>query len=184
MAATESKMIPLGSNLPKFRLLDVTTGKDVSSDEFYNGRPTLVMFLCNHCPYVKHIIEKLVETTNRYISEVNIVAINSNDYTRYPEDSPEKMVEYAQNYGYRFPYLIDETQEVAKTFGATCTPDFFLYDKESKLIYRGQFDDSRPGNDIPVTGADLQRALEYSISGKSIDFPQKPSVGCSIKWKS
>ncbi len=184
MAATESKMVPLGSNLPTFRLLDVITGNEFSSEKLYNGKPTLIIFLCNHCPYVKHIIEKLVEITNKYLDKINIVAINPNDYSRYPEDSPEKMVEYAQKYGYHFPYLLDETQEVAKAFGATCTPDFFLYDKDMKLVYRGQFDDSRPGNDIPVTGTDLKLAIEYLIANKSIDFPQKPSLGCSIKWRS
>lgn len=184
MAATASKMVPLGTQAPNFNLKDVISGQYLSLDNFRNGKPLLVMFICNHCPYVMNIIEKLVEVTNEFISKVNIVAINPNDYSAYPEDSPEKMIEYAKRFGYQFPYLIDESQEVAKAFGAVCTPDFFLYNKELKLIYRGQFDDSRPGNNIPVTGSDLRSALEYAVNGKEIDFEQKPSIGCSIKWKS
>lgn len=182
MAAT-SRMIPLGTSAPYFNLKDVVSGKFLSLDDFRNGKPLLLMFICNHCPYVMHIIEKLVEVTNDFIDKVNIVAINPNDYTAYPEDSPEKMIEYANKFGYKFPYLIDETQEVARNIGAECTPEFFLYDSEFKLIYRGQFDDSRPGNNIPVTGSDLRRALEYAVNNKYIDFEQKPSIGCSIKWK-
>lgn len=184
MAATESKMIPLGTKAPYFKLQDVISGRWVSIDEFKNGKPLLVMFICNHCPYVMHIIEKLVAVTNEFISKGgNVVAINPNDYEAYPEDSPQKMIEYAKKYGYSFPYLIDETQEVARKYDAACTPDFFLFDGDLNLIYRGQFDDSRPGNNIPVTGNDLRRALDYALSNKPIDFPQKPSIGCSIKWK-
>ncbi|MCX7908079.1 MAG: thioredoxin family protein [Ignavibacteria bacterium] len=184
MAATESKMIPLGTEAPNFKLKDVVSGKVYSLDDFRNGKPLLVMFICNHCPYVMHIIEKLVEITRMYIQKgVNVVAINPNDYDKYPEDSPEKMVEYANRFNYPFPYLLDETQETAKEFGATCTPDFFLFDKHLKLIYRGQFDDSRPGNNLPVNGEDLSKALEFALLDKEIDFLQKPSVGCSIKWK-
>ncbi|MGB9770838.1 MAG: thioredoxin family protein [Candidatus Kapaibacteriota bacterium] len=184
MAATESKMIPLGTVAPYFHLKDVISGKWFSLDDFKNGRPLLVMFICNHCPYVKHIIEKLVEVTKEFIQKgVNIVGINPNDYDAYPEDSPEKMKEYATKNGYPFPYLIDETQEVARSYNAACTPDFFLFDSGLKLIYHGQFDDSRPGNSIPVTGSDLKRALECAVSNQPIDFLQKPSIGCSIKWK-
>jgi len=184
MAAVESKMIPLGTLAPYFKLKDVISGRFLTLDDFRNGKPLLVMFICNHCPYVMHIIHKLVEVTNEYIEKgVNIVAINPNDYSAYPEDSPEKMVEYAKKFGYKFPYLIDETQDVTKEFGAACTPDFFLYDSNFKLIYRGQFDDSRPGNNLPVTGSDLRKALTFALEGKVIDFIQKPSIGCSIKWK-
>ncbi|ROL57071.1 thioredoxin family protein [Bacteroidetes/Chlorobi group bacterium Naka2016] len=184
MAATESKMIPLGTEVPYFKLQDAVTGYWVSTDDLRDGKPLLVMFICNHCPYVMHIIEKLVEISREFIEKgVNIVAINPNDYSAYPEDSPEKMIEYSKKYDYPFPYLIDDTQEVARKFDAACTPDFFLFDSNMQLIYRGQFDDSRPGNNIEVTGADLRKALEYAINNKTIDFPQKPSIGCSIKWK-
>jgi hypothetical protein len=132
-----------------------------------------------------HIIHKLVEVSSEYIKKgVNIVAINPNDYIAYPEDSPEKMVEYARKFNYPFPYLIDETQEVARSYDAACTPDFFLFDKDLKLVYRGQFDDSRPGNNIPPTGKDLTYAMDCLLNNKAIDIPQKPSLGCSIKWKS
>ncbi|MCX7879606.1 MAG: thioredoxin family protein [Ignavibacteria bacterium] len=184
MAATPSKMVPLGTPAPDFRLLDVLSGKFYSLDDFKNGKPLLVMFICNHCPYVMHIIEKLVELTKKYITKgVNVVAINSNDYEAYPEDSPIKMKEYAQRFGYPFPYLIDETQEVAEKFEAVCTPDFFLYDSNLLLVYRGQFDDSRPGNNLPPSGNDLALALDLVLENKPIDFEQKPSIGCNIKWK-
>ncbi|MGQ9818367.1 MAG: thioredoxin family protein [Candidatus Kapaibacteriales bacterium] len=183
MCAMPSKMVPLGSSLPHFRLTDVVSGS-ILSDKDFQGKPLLVMFICNHCPYVMHIIEKLVEVSKEYISKgFSFIAINSNDIVSYPEDSPEKMIEYAEKFGYPFPYLFDETQEVALRFNAACTPDFFLYDSNGHLVYRGQFDDSRPGNNIPVTGYDLKRALDCIISGEKIDFEQKPSIGCSIKWK-
>ncbi len=183
MPAVESNMVPLGTRIPEFQLKDVISDKFLSLNDFINGKPILIMFICNHCPYVMHIIEKLVEITNAFIQKVNIIAINPNDYTAYPEDNPIKMKEYAKKFGYGFPYLIDETQEITKKFNASCTPDFFLYDADLKLIYRGQFDDSRPSNNIPITGGDLKKALEYSVAGKLIDFEQKPSIGCSIKWK-
>lgn len=183
MPAVGSNMVPLGTRIPEFQLKDVISDTVLSLNDFINGKPILVMFICNHCPYVMHIIEKLVEITNAFIQKVNIIAINPNDYTAYPEDNPNKMKEYAKRFGYGFPYLIDETQEITKKFNASCTPDFFLYDADLKLIYRGQFDDSRPNNNIPVTGEDLKKALEYSVAGKPIDFEQKPSIGCSIKWK-
>lgn len=182
--AAPSKMVPLGTTAPNFSLIDVISNKTVSLDDFRNGKPLLVMFICNHCPYVMHIIEKLVELTNEFIQRnVNIVAINPNDPLAYPEDSPGKMKEYAKRFGYQFPYLFDDTQEVAKAFDAACTPDFFLYDANFKLVYRGQFDSSRPGNDIPVTGNDLKRAVDHLLRGEAIYFEQKPSIGCSIKWK-
>ncbi len=182
--AAFSKMVPLGSKAPSFSLIDVISNRTVSLDDFHNGKPLLVMFICNHCPYVMHIIQKLVELTNEFIEHnVNVVAINPNDPLTYPEDSPEKMTEYAKSFGYQFPYLFDETQEVAKAYDAACTPDFFLYDADLKLVYRGQFDSSRPGNNVPVTGEDLRRAVDCLLKGKPIDFEQKPSIGCSIKWK-
>ncbi len=183
MAAT-SKMIPLGTPAANFALIDAVSGKTYSLDDFKDGKPLLVMFICNHCPYVMHIITKLVEITNEFIEKgINVVAINPNDPVNYPEDSPEKMKEYAARFGYRFPYLFDENQEAAKAFDAVCTPEFFLFDRDLKLVYRGQFDDSRPKNDIPVTGDDLRKALQYTLEGKQIDFEQKPAIGCSIKWK-
>lgn len=183
MAATPSKMVPLGTHLPQFELTDVVSGRTFSDRDFQN-KPLLVMFICNHCPYVMHIIVKLVEVSKEYINKgISIVAINPNDIESYPEDSPEKMKEYAHKFGYPFPYLFDESQEVARRFEATCTPDFFLYDFNANLVYRGQFDYSRPGNNIPVTGSDLKRALDCVISGEKISFEQKPSLGCSIKWK-
>jgi thiol-disulfide isomerase/thioredoxin len=185
MAATPSKMIPLGTEAPYFNLYDPIAQKYYSLDNFKEGKQLLVMFICNHCPYVMHIIHKLVEVSSEYIKKgVNIVAINPNDYIAYPEDSPEKMVEYALKFNYPFPYLIDETQEVARSYDAACTPDFFLFDKDLKLVYRGQFDDSRPGNNIPPTGKDLTYAMDCLLNNKAIDIPQKPSLGCSIKWKS
>jgi peroxiredoxin len=183
--AAISKMVSLGTKAPNFSLIDVISDRTVSLDDFRNGNPLLVMFICNHCPYVMHIIQKLVELTNEFIQRnVNVVAINPNDPLAYPEDSPEKMKEYAKNFAYPFPYLFDETQEVAKAYDAACTPDFFLYDSDLKLVYRGQFDSSRPGNNVPVTGEDLKRAVDCLLEGKAIDFEQKPSIGCSIKWKS
>lgn len=177
-------MVPLGSKAPNFSLIDVISNRAVSLDDFRNGKPLLVMFICNHCPYVMHIIQKLVELTNEFIQrDVNVVAINPNDPLAYPEDSPEKMKEYAKTFSYQFPYLFDETQEVARAYDAACTPDFFLYDADLKLVYRGQFDSSRPGNNVPVTGDDLKRAVDCLLKGKPMDFEQKPSIGCSIKWK-
>lgn len=182
--AAFSKMVPLGSKALNFSLIDVISNRTVSLDDFRNGKPLLVMFICNHCPYVMHIIRKLVELTNEFIQRnVNVVAINPNDPLAYPEDSPEKMKEYAETFGYQFPYLFDDTQEVARAYDAACTPDFFLYDADLKLVYRGQFDSSRPGNNVPVTGEDLKRAVDCLLEGKSMDFEQKPSIGCSIKWK-
>lgn len=183
MAAIPSKMVPLGTRLPQFELTDVVSGKRFSDKDFQN-KPLLVMFICNHCPYVMHIIEKLVEVSNEYLTKgISFVGINSNDIESYPEDSPEKMKEYARKFVYTFPYLFDESQDVARRFEAACTPDFFLYDSNGDLVYHGQFDDSRVGNNIPVTGNDLKRALDCVISGEKIDFDQKPSIGCSIKWK-
>ncbi len=183
MAATPSKMVPLGTKAPPFRLPD-PAGKIVSLDDFADKPALLVMFICNHCPYVKHIRSALAQFAREYIPKgLAIVGINSNDISQYPEDSPEKMAEEAREAGYIFPYLFDETQEVAKAYGAACTPDFFLFDRERKLVYRGQFDDSRPGSNVPVTGADLRAAVDAVLAGRPVPEKQKPSLGCNIKWK-
>ena len=182
MTATPSTMMPLGTIAPSFKLRD-TQGLFVSSDKFKN-KPLLVIFMCNHCPYVKHVREGLLLLIKDYQRKgVAVVGINSNDAEAYPEDAPEKMLEDALKYGYSFPYLYDRTQEVAKAYHAACTPDFFLFDKDVKLVYRGQIDDSRPGNGAPVTGKDLRLALDAVVSGKQVLPFQKPSLGCNIKWK-
>lgn len=184
MAETPSKMVPLGTKAPDFELTDVKTGKDVTLKDVKSDIATVVMFICNHCPYVKHINEHLVEFTNNYIKKgISFVAISSNDVKNYPEDSPEKMTKLAKELGYPFPYLYDETQEVAKAYDAACTPDFYVFDKDMKLVYRGQYDESRPGNKKPVTGSDLGDALDLLLAGKPIPTDQVPSVGCNIKWK-
>jgi len=183
MALTPSTMAPLGSNASPFKLPD-TDGKWVSLDDFPNARGFLILFICNHCPYVKHLRTKLAQVTSNYIGRgLAVIAINSNDVENYPADSPEKMKLEKSSAGYQFPYLFDEAQDVAKAYGAACTPDLFLYDASRKLVYRGQFDDSRPGNDIPVTGKDLTAAVDALLDGKSIPPDQRPSVGCNIKWR-
>ncbi|RMD83605.1 MAG: thioredoxin family protein [Candidatus Dadabacteria bacterium] len=183
MVLTPSTMLPLGTKAPEFSLPD-TEGKIVSSKDFRGCRAFLVLFICNHCPYVKHVRDELARIGRDYGPKgVGIVAINSNDYRAYPEDSPERMAEEKRQVGYPFPYLIDETQEVAKAYRAACTPDVFLFDSEQRLVYRGQIDDSRPGNGIPVTGKDLRAALDAVLEGRPVPADQKPSVGCNIKWK-
>lgn len=182
MALTPSAMIPLGSPMPAFSLPDAN-GNTVSSEQFA-GRPLLVMFICNHCPFVKHIAAGLAEFAERYlVAGLGIVAINSNDFTNYPEDRPAKMREETAARGYRFPYLVDETQEIAQAFDAACTPDFFLFDAEGKLAYRGQFDDSRPASSEPVTGRDMRAAADAVLAGRAPVDNQVPSMGCNIKWK-
>ena len=182
MAETPSTMLELGTPAPFFRLPDLD-GKLVSLDDF-RGKPLLVAFICNHCPYVKHVIDKFSELAREYQRKgVAVVAINSNDVDAYPEDSPERMREFAAKHHFTFPYLFDESQEVAKAYRAACTPDFYLFDREHKLVYRGQMDGSRPGNGVPVTGEDLTRAVELLLAGKPIPEDQRPSVGCNIKWK-
>jgi len=184
MAETPSNMIPLGSKAPDFALIDVTSNTVKTLNELKSDIATVIMFLCNHCPYVKHINHKIVDLANKYIKKgIKFIAINSNDVVKYPEDSPDKMAAIAKKLGYPFPYLFDETQEVAKAYLAACTPDIYVFDKELKLIYRGQFDSSRPGNNKPVTGSDLEKALDFAISGDKIPEEQIPSVGCNIKWK-
>jgi peroxiredoxin len=175
-------MVELGTSAPAFALPD-TEGRTVRLGDFA-GKPLLVMFICNHCPYVKHLAKDLAEATAKFMHKgVAVVAINSNDATRYPEDSPEAMRREVRDRGYRFPYLFDETQAVAKAYTAQCTPDFFLYDRDRRLVYRGQFDDSRPGNGKAITGLDLTLAVEAVLAGKPPVGVQNPSIGCNIKWK-
>ncbi|QSR87218.1 thioredoxin family protein [Candidatus Methylacidiphilum infernorum] len=182
--AVASVMLPLGTQAPGFALPDAISGKIYTLDDFKAYPALLVMFICNHCPYVKHIRGHLVQMIAKYQKEgLAAVAINSNDIQRYPDDSPEKMKEEALQYGYTFPYLFDETQETAKAYRAACTPDFFLFDKDRKLVYRGRYDESRPNSPLEVTGADLSRAIEAVLRGEKVDTDQKPSIGCSIKWK-
>ena len=177
-------MLPLGTTAPDFTLPD-TNGKTVSLADFKDKPALLVMFICNHCPYVKHIRTGLAQLARDYLPRgVGIVGINSNDVANYPDDSPAKMKEEAKSAGYLFPYLYDESQAVAKTYRAACTPDIYLFDKSRKLVYRGQFDDSRPGNGIPVTGKDLRAALDAVLAGRPVSPNQKASMGCNIKWKS
>jgi len=176
-------MLPLGTNAPEFKLPD-TNGKLISLSDFKNAPALLVVFMCNHCPYVKHIRASLAQLARDYVArKVAIVGISSNDVTNYPADSPAKMAEEAKAAGYTFPYLYDATQAIAKAYHAACTPDFYLFDKQQRLVYRGQFDDSRPGNNIPVTGKDLRAALDAVLVDKPIPSTQKPSIGCNIKWK-
>lgn len=184
MALTPSTMLPLGTTAPDFRLPD-TNGKLVSLADFKNAPALLVMFICNHCPYVVHLRSGLAQLGRDYLPKgVAIVAISANDVGDYPADSPARMKEEAKSAGYTFPYLYDETQAVAKAYRAACTPDLYLFDKQQKLVYRGQFDESRPGNGIPVTGKDLRAALDAVLAGKPVAAAQKPSMGCNIKWKS
>jgi len=175
-------MLPLGTQAPDFSLLNVDSQTISLSD--FEGKPALlVMFICNHCPFVKHIAEELSALGREYQSRgAAVVAISSNDSTKYPEDSPEQMVHEAESRGYVFPYLFDEDQAVAKAYKAACTPDFFLFDGDQNLVYRGQLDASRPGNDIPVTGSDLRAALDAVLSGQAVAQEQTPSIGCNIKW--
>jgi peroxiredoxin len=182
MAATPSTMLELGTPAPGFDLPD-GTGKRVSLDSFSGAKALLVVFMCNHCPYVKHIISGFVELSKEYMAKgVGIVAINSNDVDAFPEDAPENMAEWAKELFFPFPFLYDETQEVAKAYRAACTPDFFLFGKHRLLLYRGQMDDSRPGNGKPVNGKDLRGALDAVLEGKPVSRDQKPSIGCNIKW--
>lgn len=183
MVRTLSTMLPLGTLAPDFSLPNID-GKMVSLSDFRDAPALLVMFICNHCPYVKHVADELARLTAEYQPKgVAVVAINSNDAKAYPDDSPEKMVEEVRLRGYQFPYLYDETQAVAKAYRAACTPDFFVFDRQRRLVYRGQLDDSRPSNGKPVTGADLRAALDAALAGKPVPIEQRPSMGCNIKWK-
>jgi peroxiredoxin len=180
---TASTMLPLGTPAPDFRLPD-PEGRTVFLDDFRQAPALLVVFMCNHCPYVRHIRTGLAAFAREYQAKgLAIVGINSNDASEYPEDGPRKMTEEITAAGYTFPYLYDETQAVAKAYRAACTPDFFLFDRSRALVYRGQFDDSRPGSGVPVTGKDLRGAASAALAGRAIPTTQKPSMGCNIKWK-
>jgi thiol-disulfide isomerase/thioredoxin len=192
MPRTESVMVSLGIVAPPFELVDVVTGRAVGRDDLFalaEGRALLVMFICVHCPYVKHVEQELARIGVDYEGRIAIAAISSNDVAAFPDDSPEQMKAQAQRLGFRFPYLYDETQEVAREYSAACTPDFFLFDRELKLVYRGQLDGSRPrradgsGNDTPVTGEDLRAAIDAALAGKRPDTNQRTSIGCNIKWR-
>lgn len=183
MARTQSTMLELGTPAPDFHLPD-PAGNVVSRDDFRTAPALLVMFICNHCPYVKHIRAALAAFAHQYQpGGLAIVAINSNDATNYPDDSPAKMAEEVSAVRYTFPYLYDADQSVAKAYRAACTPDFFLFDRDRRLVYRGQFDASRPSNDTPVTGADLRAAVDAVLAGRAISDEQRPSMGCNIKWR-
>ncbi len=183
MVMTRSQMLPLGTAAPDFSLPDIH-GKALSFDDFADSKAFLAVFMCNHCPFVRHLRSALADL-GRSCAErgVAMLAINSNDFDQYPDDTPARMRTEAQTYGFTFPYLIDSTQQVAKAFHAACTPDFFLFDGARKLAYRGQFDDSRPGNEIEVTGHDLEAAISAVLGGGAVPQEQKPSLGCNIKWK-
>jgi peroxiredoxin len=185
MALTESTMeLELGALAPDFALTDVVTGKNIRRDDFRGQKALLIMFICTHCPYVRHIEKGLAALGMDYDGEpVSIVAISSNDAATYPDDNPAGLNRQAQNLGFRFPYLYDETQAVARAYHAACTPDLFLFDKDFKLVYRGEFDSSRPGNSVPVTGESLRNAIDAVLAGKTPDEDQRPSIGCNIKWK-
>jgi len=185
MAAIETVQIPLGFQAPDFRLLDTISGEYKTLESLKSDKATLVMFICNHCPYVKFIMEELVKLGTDYLPKgVSIIAISSNDAENYPQDGPDKMKELAENIKLPYPYLYDETQEVAKAYKAACTPDFSIFDKDLKCVYRGQLDDARPSKDTPVTGKDIRAALEAVLAGEAVNENQTPSIGCNIKWKS
>ncbi len=183
MVKTPSTMLPLGTKAPGFSLPNVD-GQTVALADFHGAPALLVVFLCNHCPYVKHVAAGLAALARDYQAQkVAIVGINANDVAAFPEDAPARMVEEVKARGYTFPYLFDESQAVAQAYRAACTPDFYLFDKQQKLVYRGQMDSSRPGSDTPVTGEDLRAALDALLAGKPVSAKQKPSIGCNIKWK-
>lgn len=185
MAETPSKMIPLRTAAPDFTLPNAVDGRTLSLRDIRGEKATLIMFICNHCPFVKRIARALAQLGRDYENRpIGIAAINANDAVNYPEDAPDKMRDAAEKIGYTFPYLFDETQTTARAYGAVCTPDFFLFDGELKCAYRGQLDGARPGNDIPATGEDLRRAIDLLLDGKTVpEQGQRPSIGCSIKWK-
>ena len=184
MAKTESTMTELGTPAPEFLLPDVTTGKDVSLADFVRSRAVLVMFISRHCPYVQHVKRELARLGKDYTGRpLGIVAIASNDVALYPDDAPERLREMAAELGLNYPILFDETQQVAKSYAAACTPDFFLFDADRRLVYRGQLDGSRPNNGVPLTGTDLRRAIDAVLAGLPVTAEQKPSLGCNIKWR-
>jgi peroxiredoxin len=184
MAAVPSNMLALGTVAPDFTLPDTVSGKRMSLAALRSDVATVIMFICNHCPYVKHVNQELARLAQDYQPRgVAFVAISSNDVAAYPADAPEQMKLVAEEQGYSFPYLYDETQEVARTYQAACTPDFYIFDGELKLVYRGQLDDARPRNDVPVTGKDVRAALDAILAGEPVAAEQRPSIGCNIKWK-
>ena len=184
MVLTASTMLGLGTEAPDFQLPDVTTGETVSLEDFSGNKALLVMFICKHCPYVVHVQEELARVGNEYQArDVGVVAIGSNDVDAYPGDAPGELKSMAREHGFQFPYCFDESQAIAKAYTAACTPDFFLFDQDRRLAYRGQLDDSRPGSDAPVTGEDLRGALDTVLAGDTPDPEQQPSLGCNIKWK-
>ena len=184
MALTASTMLPLGTTAPDFGLVDVVSENKISLANFAEKKALLVMFICRHCPFVKHVQTELAKIGNDYSqSDLGIVAISANDVNNYPDDAPGMLKQMASELGFNFPLCYDETQEVAKAYTAACTPDFFLFDADCKLVYRGQLDDSRPSNDKPVTGQDLRTAIDTVLAGKPVTGDQKPSIGCNIKWK-
>ncbi len=185
MARTPSNMLPIGTPAPDFTLPDTVSGNSYTLRDLQGNQGTVLMFICNHCPFVKHVNAQLVALAHAYQTKgIAFIAISSNDVVNYPDDHPDLMRETAAAEGYPFPYLYDESQEVARAYEAACTPDFYLFDRDLKLVYRGQLDDSRPGNGNPVNGADLRAAMEALLSGTDIPADQKPSIGCNIKWKS
>lgn len=184
MALTPSTMLPLGTSAPDFALPDTISGRTVALKDFAGKRALLVIFLCNHCPYVVHVREGLVQLGSDYANkDAALVAISANDPATHPDDAPEKLGELSRKLGYRFPVLFDESQKVAQAYRAACTPDFFVFDAQRKLVYRGQFDGARPGNAVPVTGADVRAALEAVLAGKPVAAQQRASLGCNIKWR-
>lgn len=185
MARTPSNMIDLGTIAPEFYLKDTKSNTTwFSFADLKGDKGTLVFFICNHCPFVHHVMEEVVRIANDYrVQGIGIIAISSNDVVNYPQDAPELMTEFAFENNFEFPYLYDETQEVAKAYNAACTPDFYLFDNQDKLVYRGQLDDSRPGNGIPLSGSDLRGAIDGILYNRIINPNQKPSIGCNIKWK-
>ncbi|UFH34027.1 thioredoxin family protein [Flavobacterium acetivorans] len=185
MSKTASKMVPLGTTAPEFYLKDTNSSEWFSFADLKGEKGTLVIFICNHCPFVHHVIDELVMIANDYrVQGLGIITISSNDSTNYPQDSPQLMTEFAFENNFEFPYLYDETQQIAKAYDAACTPDFYLFDNQDKLVYRGQLDDSRPGNGIPLSGSDLRGAIDGLIYNRIINPDQKPSLGCNIKWRS
>lgn len=184
MALTESNMLNLGTNAPDFTLPDTVSGKAISLSEIRSDKATVIMFLCNHCPYVIHVNPEIVRLAKEYLEKgAGFVAISSNDVAKYPQDGPEEMKKHAARIGYPFPYLYDESQDVARAYDAACTPDFYVFDGEMRLAYRGRLDGSRPGNGIPLTGKDLRAALDAVLAGEPAAEKQYPSAGCNIKWK-
>ncbi len=183
MVKTASTMLALGTAAPEFQLSDVVSQKTISLDTYASAKALLVMFICQHCPFVKHVQDELAKIGQDYSQQpLGIVAISANDVANYPDDSPAKLKEMAETLNFNFPVCYDETQSVSKAYTAACTPDFFLFDAEQKLAYRGQLDNSRPSTDIPVTGEDLRKAIDLVLKGEAVNFDQKPSIGCNIKW--